>query len=99
MLFLFPSLSEKNPEIFVMWDMGIRQKYKKISKNICYGNAEGYLEFMLESQKEIREALNDRNRTTGETLEVIEKELRDKFRNITLAKIVDQYNYGLVHPF
>ena len=46
-----------------------------------------------------KEAMNDRQSSTGKELDEIEKELRQQFRNITLAKIVDQYNYGLAHPF
>ena len=47
----------------------------------------------------MKEAMNDRQSSTGKGLDEIEKELRQQFRNITLATIVDQYNYGLAHPF
>ena len=87
-----------NPEIFVMWDIGIRNRYKK--KNNCVlCNSGGYLEFLKETQREIREALNDRQKMTGKDLDKIEKELRKKYENKTLAKLIDQYNYGIAHPF
>jgi hypothetical protein len=54
---------------------------------------------LLEIQEDIKEALDDKQSSTGKDLDEIEKELRKKFRNVTLAKIVDQYNYGIVHPF
>lgn len=86
-----------NPEIFVMWDNKIREKYKKENRRIR-DNPEGYLEFLRETQKEIRDALNDRKKETGNGLDEIEKEIRSKYKNITLAKIIDEYNYEAVHP-
>ena len=87
-----------NPEIFVMWDIGIREKYKN-KNNRIRANPEGYREFLKETQKEIREALNDRKKEAGKGLDEIEKEIRNRYKNITLAKIIDEYNYGTAHPF
>ena len=42
-----------NPEIFVMWDIGIRKRYKNRNSRIR-SNPEGYIEFLKETQKEIR---------------------------------------------
>ena len=86
-----------NPEIFVMWDNGIRKRYKNKNSRIR-DSPEGYLEFLKETQKGIRGALNDRRRETGKELDEIEKEIRSKYKNITLAKIIDEYNYRAVHP-
>lgn len=86
-----------NPEIFVMWDIGIRDRYKKENRYILC-NSGGYLEFLRETQKRIREALNDHKKETGKGLNEIEKEIRDKYKNITLAKIIDEYNYEAAHP-
>jgi hypothetical protein len=85
-----------NPEIFVMWDIGIRKWYKKRNNRIR-SNSEGYLEFLKETQKEIQEALNDRHKETGKGLDKIEEDIRKKYDNITLAKIIDEYNYRIVH--
>ena len=87
-----------NPEIFVMWDSDIRKKYRSRNRRIQH-NADGYLEFLKESQKEIMEALNDNKKETGKELDEIEQEIREKYENKTLAKIIDEYNYGLAHPF
>ena len=86
-----------NPEIFVMWDIKIREKYRNKNSGIR-NSPEVYVEFLKETQKEIRDALNDRKKETGRELDEIEKEIRNKYKNITLAKIVDEYNYGAVHP-
>ncbi len=87
-----------NPEIFVMWDKGIRARYKQRNYRI-QDNAEGYLQFLKETQQELREAFADRQVKNGKSYDAIEDEIRKKFDNKTLAKIIDQYNYGLVHPF
>jgi len=86
-----------NPEIFVMWDKDIRKGYKKKNSRIR-NNPEGYLEFLKETQKLIRNALNDCKRETGKELDEIETEIRSKHKNITLAKIIDEYNYRGAHP-
>jgi hypothetical protein len=87
-----------NPEIFVMWDREIRKKYKKENRRIR-DNSEGYLEFLKETQKLIRDVLNDLKKDSGKELDEIEKEIRNKYKNITLAKIIDELNYGAVHSF
>ncbi len=87
-----------NPEIFVMWDNDIRKEYKKKNSRIR-DNPEGYLEFLKETQKLIKDALNDHKKVSGKGLDEIEKEIRNKLKNITLAKIIDELNYGAVHSF
>lgn len=85
-----------NPEIFIMWDYAIREGYKKKNSRIR-DTAEGYLEFLKEMHKEIVEALKDRQRETGKGLDEIENEVRSKYKNKTLPRIVDEYNYYLYH--
>jgi hypothetical protein len=87
-----------NPEIFVMWDRDIRKEYKKENRRIR-DNSEGYLEFLKETQELIRDVLNDRKKDSGKELDEIEKEIRNKYKDITLAKIIDELNYGAVHSF
>jgi hypothetical protein len=87
-----------NPEIFVMWDRDIRKEYKKENK-LIRDNSEGYLEFLKETQKLIRDVLNDRKKDSGKELDESEKEIRDKYKGITLAKIIDELNYGALHSF
>lgn len=81
-----------NPEIFVMWDGNIRKAYRV--KNRHLGEfAEGYLEFLEEAQREIKEAFSDYQKGSKKDFDEIEKEVRSKFKNKTLARIVDEYNY------
>lgn len=86
-----------NPEIFVMWDEDIRKMYRKKNPLVRH-TPEGYLEFMKETQKEIIEALKDSQKETGKGLDDIEKVVRSKYKNKTLTRIVDEYNYISVHP-
>lgn len=87
-----------NPEIFVMWDIDIRKRYKQRNHRI-QSTAEGYVAFLQETQSAIREALHDRCAATGKSVAAVEEEIRTNSANKTLAKIVDEYNYGAVHPF
>lgn len=86
-----------NPEIFVMWDSTIRKMYKPHNSRIRE-NSEGYLEFLKETQGEFLEALNDRARLTGKTLDEVEEQIRDRYRGKTIAKIADEYNWIKTHP-
>jgi len=86
-----------NPEVFVMWNYRIRQSYKKRNFRVCE-TPEGYLEFLKEAQKEIREALNDRKKETGRELGEVEKEIRGRYNNKTLARIIDEYNHSFQYP-
>ena len=38
-------------------------------------------------------------RDSGKELDEIEKEIRNRYKGITLAKIIDELNYGAVHSF
>lgn len=86
-----------NPEVFVMWDSDIRKKYKEKNKRVG-DSPDGYLEFLKEVQKELKEALEDRQRETGRSLDEIEQEIRNRYKNKTLARIVDEYNWITAHP-
>lgn len=86
-----------NPEVFVMWDNDIRKAYKKKNRRVRE-TPEGYLEFLNEMQKELEDALNDYRKETKKELDEIEREIRARYRNKTLAKIVDEYNWITAHP-
>jgi len=85
-----------NPEIFVMWDNEIERKYHKRNHYVKY-TPEGYLEFLKESQKEIKEAFHDCQEETRQELDEIEASVRKRYGNRTLARIVDQYNWMICH--
>lgn len=82
-----------NPEIFVMWDNDILKYYKKKNKRIR-DSPEGYLEFLKEAQKELKEAFGERQKQTGKKFDEIEREIRGRYKNKTLAKIIDEYNWA-----
>lgn len=86
-----------NPEVFVMWDNKIRKTYKEKNKHVRE-TPKGYLEFLKEAQKELKEALDDCQNETRKEMNEIEQEIRAKYRNKTLAKIVDEYNWITAHP-
>jgi len=81
-----------NPEILVMWDNAIERRYHRMNQRVDY-TPQGYLEFLKEMQKEIGQALEERKIETGQGLDVIEREIRSRYKNKTLAKIIDQYNW------
>lgn len=84
-----------NPEILVMWDNAIVEKHHRINQRVNY-TSQGYLEFLKEMQKEIKQALDERKRETGKELDVIESEIRLRHKNKTLARIIDEYNWMVV---
>ncbi len=66
---------------------------------LLFDHPEGYLEFLKETQKELREALEDRKKETGKELDEIEEEIQQKYKSNTLARIIDEYNWTLANPF
>lgn len=87
-----------NPEIFVMWNTDIRENYRK-KNNRIRDTPEGYLEFLIEVKEELKEAIYDRQKESGKELDRIEQEIRSRYKNKTLARIVDEYNWIVAHPF
>lgn len=85
-----------NPEIFVMWDDAIRKEYKKKNSRI-QDSPQEYLEFLREMQQELKEAIEDRQEETGKGLDEIEQEIRRRYKNKTLARIIDEYNWAVAH--
>ena len=83
-----------------MWDEDIRRK------NGVGGSATGYLEFLKKMKEELKEALEEEAKRTGkserEVAERICKELPSKklgrgYDRKTLAKLIDEYNWWVVH--
>lgn len=87
-----------NPEIFVMWDKDIGKNYQKRNNRIT-DSPKGYLEFLKEIQKELRKLFGDRQKETGNGLDEIIREIRSKYKNKTVARIIDEYNWMIAHPF
>jgi len=89
-----------NPELFVMWDEDIRREYG------VRGSATGYLKFLKKMKRELKEALKEEAKRTGESEREIAKricrELPSKnlgrgYDRKTLAKLIDEYNWWVVH--
>ncbi len=49
------------------------------------------------AQKEIIEALTERQPETGKGMEEAEKEISARYRQKTLARIIDEYNWTVAH--
>jgi len=81
-----------NPEIFVMWDNAIADFYHEIDPDVGY-SASGYLEFLKLTQETVSATLGKSERETGKSLDKIEAELRNKYQNKTMAKLIDEYNW------
>lgn len=86
-----------NPEVFVMWDNDIKKKYKEKNKKIS-SSVKGYLEFLKCVQSELSEMLEEQSKKTGLSMNEIEDKLIEKFNGLTLARIIDMYNWITAHP-
>lgn len=90
-----------NPELFVMWDEDIREKYG------VRGSVNGYIEFLKKMQVEIKEALDGEAKNRGYSKEEVARRIceeltseklgREFIRKKTLAKLIDEYNWTLCH--
>jgi hypothetical protein len=76
-----------NPEIFVMWDGAILKRYRDKNKKVNK-LADGYVEFLKDSQREFFTMCDD----AGKTTDVMEKELRSQHPR-TIAKLIDEYHW------
>jgi hypothetical protein len=70
-----------NPEVFIMWDKSIRELYK------VEDSATGYLEFLDINKRLLETVFTDKEL----------KDLRLKFRNKTLAKLIDEFNWYITN--
>jgi len=81
-----------NPEIFVMWDGAIVNGYHRKNKKVNH-LANGYVEFLKDSQRKFFKMCDD----VGKTTDVMEKELKSKHSNRTIANLIDIYNWKKYH--
>jgi len=89
-----------NPELFVIWDADIREKYG------VAGSATGYLKFLKLVKREVEEALEkEATKSKCGKKEIVEricvelpsKKLGQEYVRKTLAKLIDEYNWWIVH--
>jgi len=76
-----------NPNLFVMWDTRIRECAG------CFGNAEGYLNFMMRQHVIAREALDSYKRDHRCSDGEAKKQIEDKYEGMPFTKLLDLYNY------
>ncbi|MEM3385698.1 MAG: hypothetical protein QXE78_09250 [Nitrososphaeria archaeon] len=89
-----------NPEVFVIWDEGIRKKYK------VAGSVIGYIEFLRKVKGELEEALQEEALKSGFSkkeiaericTEYLSNKLGPEYNRKTLAKLIDEYNWWTVN--
>jgi uncharacterized protein YukE len=94
-----------NPEVFVMWDGKIIEKYKEKYEKVG-GNAKGYVEFLKAVQREVKEAIEEEAKRSGKSeKQIVEeictnlpsKKLGPEYSRKSLTKLVDEYNWTLAH--
>jgi hypothetical protein len=83
-----------NPEIFVMWDQDILDRFHQIDKKV-QATARGYLRFLEKCKNELEEAMTDRVMSSGKESNEILNDLRSKYNGKTIAKLIDEYNENL----
>lgn len=80
------ALHISNPELFIMWDVKIREGYG------CYQNGEGYFNFLLRSQREIQEVIQTYTKEHGRAKEITQRVYGGPPK--TLLKLLDEYNWA-----
>ncbi|GAJ21530.1 unnamed protein product, partial [marine sediment metagenome] len=83
------------PDLFVMWDTGIKEKYK-IPTYYCsrYVNAKWYTSFLKLMKVQINHAINDFMGVKGLDRQRAIQQIKLKDNNLTLARIIDKYNFA-----
>ena len=85
------------PELFVMWDEAIKDKYLK--KKRISGTSENYVKFLKIMQKIARDMLKQfikkgsKNMSLVEAKKKFEEEYSEKSFKFNLTKLIDEYNW------
>lgn len=86
-----------NPNVFMMWDAGIRGAYHKLHREKKHGDRECYIEFMCQSQEIARELLKITNEDElwKEHLSfVVDRDFVQAFSfRESILKMLDECNY------
>jgi len=82
------------PELFVMWDTGIKSKYH-LSPYSVAGHARQYVKFLKLMQIQIRHAINSYVKDKNVDTQTAIRHIRMKDNYSTLARMVDKYNFAL----
>lgn len=75
-----------NPRFFVMWDCSIRSGYG------CFGNGEGYFNFLTRCQREMKEVIDTYGQDGGDIRTISRRIYMGRAKSLT--KILDEYNFA-----
>lgn len=83
------------PRLFVMWDSGIKEEYGIPTYCSDSLTAERYTDFLKLMKAQINHAINNLMQVKGLDRETAIQQIRLKDNNLTLARIVDKYNFAI----
>ena len=82
------------PELFVMWDTGIKSKYH-IPNSYGSNQAMWYVRFLKLMKLEMNHAISDLMRIKGINRQKAKDQIKAINGNLTLTRIVDKYNFAI----
>ena len=82
------------PELFVMWDTGIKSKYH-LSSYYTANHAKQYVKFLKLMRLQIQHTIKSYQQTKNVNTETAIQHIKAKDNYSTLARMVDKYNFAL----
>ena len=82
------------PGLFMMWDKGIKEKYK-VPAYYYSNHAKWYIKFLKLMKVQINHTINDFIEVSGLDRQSAVQQIRLKDRDLTLPRIVDKYNFAI----
>jgi len=82
------------PRLFVMWDTGIRTKYR-IPTYYATNHARNYVNFLKLMQLQIRHAIDSYVKAYSVNTQTAIQQVRKEDNNSSIARIVDKYNFAV----
>lgn len=82
------------PRLFVMWDTGIRSKYR-IPTYYATNHARNYMKFLKLMQLQIKHAIHNYAKAYGVNTQTAIQQIRKEDDYSTSARIVDKYNFAI----
>ena len=82
------------PNLFVMWDTGIRSEYR-MPTYYAANHARHYLRFLRLMQLQIRHAIEDHAEANSVNTRTSIQQIRKEDNHTTLPRIADKYNFAI----
>lgn len=82
------------PELFVMWDVGIKSKYR-VSSYYSVDHAEQYIKFLKIMQMQIQHAIKSYAEEKKVDTKIAIQHIRMEDDYFTLARMIDKYNFAI----